>query len=74
MRKIRNMLCSKFGKIMKVEAVICLNCGEFTEEGALKLREAAKQGSAVKENYNFTKTNLKAKNRGFGRFFGINHL
>lgn len=74
MRKIRNMLCSKFGKKKKVEAVICLNCGEFTEKGALKLQEAAKQGSAVKENYNFTKTNLKAKNRGFGRFFGINHL
>lgn len=55
------MLCSKFGKKMKVEAVICLNCGEFTEKGALMLQEAAKQGSAVKENYNFTKTNLKAK-------------
>lgn len=74
MRKIRNMLCSKFGKKMKVEAVICPKCGEFTEKGALMLQEAAKQGSAVKENYNFTKTNLKAKNRGFGRFFGINHL
>jgi predicted RNA-binding Zn-ribbon protein involved in translation (DUF1610 family) len=74
MNKEENMICSRCGKTINDEAVICPKCGEFTEKGALKLQEAAKQGSAVKENYNFTKTNLKTKNRGFGRFFGINHL
>lgn len=68
------MFCSECGKTIDDEAVICPECGAVTKKGVLTLQAAAKQGSAVKENYNFTKTNLKAKNRGFGRFFGINHL
>lgn len=56
---ISNMICSRCGKTINDEAVICPKCGEFTEKGALKLQEAAKQGSVVKDNFNFTKTNLR---------------
>lgn len=54
------MICSRCGKKTGDDAVICSKCGVFTEKGVLKLQEAAKQGSAVKDNYNFTKTNLKS--------------
>ena len=57
--KEENMICSRCGKTIYDEAVICPKCSVFTDKGVLKLKEAAKQGAAVKDNYNFTKINRR---------------